>query len=29
MEWLFVLLVYTMGILVAFKVVELLFKLFE
>ncbi len=29
MEWLFVLLVYTVGILVAFKVVELLFKLFE
>jgi len=29
MEWLFVLLIYTLGILVAFKVVELLFKLFE
>ncbi len=29
MEWLFVLLIYTLGIIVAFKVVEILFKLFE
>ena len=29
MEWIFVLLIYTLGIIVAFKVVEILFKLFE